>query len=377
MPPQQQQQSGGDDSLAPVWITLLFLATIYLIWFFAHQHIVAFVFKLTVWQGKLVTFFVNDPKLTANIYLMETIDPITVKWDQFIALIASVGNYLRYPFIVVLSVLGIWLYSSNIKLKFRKVHDMKTLRAQEQRNWTAIMPIVKEDLVEADINKGPWAMGMSPMEFARRHQLLRKDDAILDAPMPGMEMTAGVRRGDAKRVFTLQLGPYFDGFDKCPPHVCALAAVFVARISRDRAAATMIINTLNITWSQGKPNYAIARPVLKKYMNTELVQEVIARHAYLLTVMASLLEAARDDGVVPCSEFLWLKPTDRRLWYMLNCVGRQTPYSEVAGPFAHWKAEKSLGRPSLVPMIDEATRALEIAIKEVKLTPKELHQLEP
>jgi intracellular multiplication protein IcmP len=377
MPPQQQQQSGGDDSLAPVWITLLFLATIYLIWFFAHQHIVAFVFKLTVWQGKLVTFFVNDPKLTANIYLMETIDPITIKWDQFIALIASVGNYLRYPFIVVLSVLGIWLYSSNIKLKFRKVHDMKTLRAQEQRNWTAIMPIVKEDLVEADINKGPWAMGMSPMEFARRHQLLRKDDAILDAPMPGMEMTAGVRRGDAKRVFTLQLGPYFDGFDKCPPHVCALAAVFVARISRDRAAATMIINTLNITWSQGKPNYAIARPVLKKYMNTELVQEVIARHAYLLTVMASLLEAARDDGVVPCSEFLWLKPTDRRLWYMLNCVGRQTPYSEVAGPFAHWKAEKSLGRPSLVPMIDEATRALEIAIKEVKLTPKELHQLEP
>src|SRR3990167_5406800 len=98
---------------------------------------------------------------------------------------------------------------------------------------------------------------------------------------------------------------------------------------------------------------------------------------YFLTVMASLIEAARDDGVVPCSEFLWLKPTDRRLWYMLNCVGRQTPFSEVGGPFAHWKAEHSLGRPSLVPMIDEAIRALEIAIKQVKLLPKELHQLEP
>ncbi len=45
------------------------------------------------------------------------------------------------------------------------------------------------------------------MEFARKHQLLKKDDALLDNAMPGMEMTAGIRRGDAKRVFTLQLVP--------------------------------------------------------------------------------------------------------------------------------------------------------------------------
>ena len=132
-----------------------------------------------------------------------------------------------------------------------------------------------------------------------------------------------------------------------------------------------------MTWTSGKPNYAIAKPILKKYINTELVQEAIGKHAYLMTVMASLLQAARADGVVPCSEFLWLKPTDRRLWYMLNCVGRQTPFSEVAGPFAHWIAEKALRRPSMVPMIDEAIKALENGVKEVKLSPKELHQLEP
>lgn len=376
MPP-QQQQSGGDNSLAPVWITVFFMATAYLAWLFGHQHIVALVFKLNVWQATLVTFFVNDPRLTANIYVMKTIDPASVDWQQFVALTGSVGDYIRYPVILILVILAVWLYSTNIKLKFRRTHNTQTLRAQEQRNWNAIMPVIKEDLISEDITKGPWAMAMSPMEFARRHQLLRKEDAILDVPAPGMEMTAGVRRGDAKRVFTLQLGPYFDGFDRCPPHVCALAALFMARINRDRGSATLIMNTVNQTWSAGKPNYAIARPILKKYLNTELVQEAMAKHAYLLTVMASLIESARDDGVVPCSEFLWLKPTDRRLWYMLNCVGRQTPFSEVAGPFAHWKAERSLGRPSLVPMIDEATRALEIAIKQVKLLPKELHQLEP
>ena len=93
--------------------------------------------------------------------------------------------------------------------------------------------------------------------------------------------------------------------------------------------------------------------------------------------MASLLQASRDDGVVPSSEFLWLKPIDRRLWYVLNCVGRQTPYSEVAGPFAHWKAERAMKRKMLVPMVDEAIRALEIAIKEVKLSPEQLGELQP
>ena len=93
--------------------------------------------------------------------------------------------------------------------------------------------------------------------------------------------------------------------------------------------------------------------------------------------MSSLLHAARDDGVVPSAEFLWLKVKDRRLWYMLNSVGRQTPFAEVGGPFAHWRAEQEMGRSCRAPMIDEAIKALEIAVKEVKLSPKELARLEP
>jgi intracellular multiplication protein IcmP len=190
-------------------------------------------------------------------------------------------------------------------------------------------------------------------------------------------MTAGVRRGDAKRVFTLQLGPYWSGFDRCPPHAAALAAVFMARMNRDRAAASHILETLDKTGQSGKPDYGVAMSVIKKYQNAENVQSIVSKHAYLLTVLGSLLAGARDDGVVPSAEFLWLKTVDRRLWYMLNCIGRQTPFAEVAGPFAHWRAEKAMGRSSMVPMIDEAIKALEIAVKEVKISPQELQELEP
>lgn len=374
---QQQQQQGGDNSMAPVWITVLVFITAYIVWRTAHQYIVAFVFYLNVLQAKLVSLFVANPNLESNVYLMQTIDPSTVDWNQFIALTRSVGEYIRYPVIVVLVISAVILYKSNITLKFRRTHNMKTLRAQEQQNWLAIMPVIKEDLTNEDVSKGPWAMALTPMEFARKYNLLKKDDILLDSAVPGQEMTAGVRKGDAKRVFTLQLGPYWDGFERCPPQAYALAAVFMARMNRDRDSANLILQTLDKTTTAGKPDFSVARSVLKKHQNAANVQEILAKHAYLLTVMASLLEASRDDGVVPTSEFLWLKPIDRRLWYMLNSVGRQTPFAEVGGAFAHWRAEKEMGRRCLVPMIDEAIKALEMAIKDVKLSPKEMQELQP
>ena len=374
---QQQSPQTQDSGLGPVWIIVLLFFTIYIIWRFGHQHIVNAVFFINIWQAKLINLFLHNQALANKIYLMQTIDPATVDWNQLVDMTRDVGDFMRYPVVVVMIVLAVVLYKSNITLRFRRAHSMSTLRAQEQFHWPAIMPIVKEDLVSQDLNKGPWAMALTPLEFAKKYNLLRKDDALLDNPLPGEEMTAGIRRGDTKRVFTMQLGPYWDGFDHLSPQAYALAAVFIARMNRDRDAANHILKVLDMTFVSGKPDFSVAKPIMKKYQNSEIVQEIVAKHAYMLTVMGSLIEGARDDGVVPSSEFLWLKPIDRRLWYMLNCMGRQTPYAEVAGPFAHWRAEKVMGRKSLVPMIDEAIRALEIAIKEIKLTPRQMGELEP
>lgn len=374
---QQQSGGGGDNSMSVVWIMVLLFVTVFFIWKFSHQYIVSAVFQINIVQAKLVNLFLNDKILSERIFLMQTVDPAAVNWQQLVEMTGSIGDYMRYPVILVLIVLALVLYTSNITLKFKRAHNMNTLRAQEQHNWPAIMPIIKEDLVSQDVNKGPWAMALTPMEFARKYDLLKKEDVLLDNPLPGQEMTAGVRRGDAKRVFTMQLGPYWDGFEHCSPPAYALAAVFIARMNRDRDAANEILKALDTTFASGKLDYSVAKPIMKKYQNADNVQEVISKHAYMLTVLGSLLTAARDDGVVPSSEFLWLKPIDRRLWYMLNCMGRQTPFSEVAGPFAHWRAEKEMGRRSLVPMIDEAIKALEVAIKEVKLTPKQMGELQP
>lgn len=373
---QQQGQGGGDHSLAPVWIMALVLFSLYFVWKVWHVQIVAFIFYLNKVQAALVNVFLDEDKLRTYIYLMQTLDPRAVQFEQLVDFTNFIGSYIRYPVIAILVVLSLILYKSDRTLRYKKKHSMQSLKQQEQKNWSSIVPVVAVDLVAEDINTGPWAMALTPMEFARKHNLLKKNDVLLDNLIPGQEMTAGLRRGDAKRVFTLQLGPAFNGFMNTPDYVQALAAAFMARMNRDKKSAEEILSSLDKLYVSRNFKGTNYLSVLKKYENTEIVQEVCVKHAYLLTAMASLLQASRDDGVVPSSGFLWLKTVDRRLWYMLNCVGRQTPYAEVGGPFAHWRAEIVMGRSSRAPMIDEAIKALEIAIKEVKLTPKAMQRLE-
>lgn len=376
MAQQQQQQGGSDSGMAPVWIMILLFITVFLIWWQAHAYIVKTVFFFNIIQAKFLNIFLHKKTLTNAIFFMQSIEADKVDLSIMVYYTRVVGDFMRYVVIAVLGILAIYLYKSNIILKFRRAHSMDTLRQQEQFNWPAIMPVINEDLVATDIDEGPWAMASSPMQFAKKHNLLKQNDILLDKVVPGEEMTAGIHRGDAKRIFTLQLGGYFESFEKLRPHEKALAAIFLARMNRDRDSATMIMEHVDFASSQSsKIDFSIAEPILKKYQNNEAVQTIVNSHAYILTVLASLIEKAREDGVVPTSEILWLKTYDRRLWYILNCIGRQTPYAEVAGVFAHWKAEKLLKRRSLVPMIDEATKALEIAIKEVKISPKAMQEL--
>ena len=183
-----------------------------------------------------------------------------------------------------------------------------------------------------------------------------------------------LRRGLANKIFAMQLGPLWTGTDRLPPHVKALFAIFAARINADSKIALQLLSQLSASSKSNTLNYNGVDALLKKHENTKLVKKIVQSHSYVFTVMASMLEAARDDGVQASADFLWLKPMDRRLWYTLNTVGRQTPFIEVAGIFAHWIAEKEAGRKLIVPMIDEATNAVVLALKDVIYRPDEVEE---
>src|SRR5262249_22032318 len=148
-----------------------------------------------------------------------------------------------------------------------------------------------------------------------------------------------LKHGAAHRIMTLQLGSMWTDLAKLPIHIQALFAIFAARTNRDRAAADQLLLQISKSSENGHLDFTGTQELLAKNANNKLVRRVVGRHAYVYTVMASLLELSRIDGVLASAEFLWLKPLDRKLWYVLNTVGRQTAVPEIAGAYAHWLAE--------------------------------------
>lgn len=372
-----QQGNQNDHSMGILWGIAAVFATLGAIWYVFKAHIAYFYLLIKLYEIKFLSLFMSSAAL-ANID-NQTHNALmhagAIEFKDLIAIGASTGDYLRYPFVLLFIILAFIVYFGNTTRVFKHIYSMQQLAKLEKTNWPQITPVVDLNLVKEDINKGPWAMALSPMSFCKRFNLLEeirphRREAMARKDWDKIEVV--LKRGEANKLFALQLGPLWRGVAHLPPHTKALFAVFAARVNADSKAAANLLAQLNRS-SGAKLDMTGVDELLKKHADTKLVQQTIAPHAYVLTAMASMLAAARDDGVQASADFLWLKPVDRRLWYTLNTVGRQTPFVEVGGVFAHWLAEKEAGRKLFVPVVEEATKALEIALKEVVYRPDEVN----
>ncbi len=258
----------------------------------------------------------------------------------------------------ILFILGVIAYFCHATIRFRQKYNMQTLRQLESENWPQIQPVLSLDLVNEDIEKGAWAMAKMPLTYCKEHKIISLKEK------EGKEIWV-VEKGPAARLFILQLGPLWKDLFNLPIHVKALIVIFVARAERERDVAKHFLSQISASAASGKLDFTGINEQLIKYQNSKLLQWLRPRHAYVRTMMATLLEMARADGVLATSEFLWLKPVDRKLWYTLNSVGRQTSVVEVSGVFAHWKAEKALGRAMTTPMVKEAVKALDVCVDDI------------
>lgn len=366
-----QQASQPDGSSGILWgIAALFVFG-GAVWYLYKKYIIAAYFKLKLAEISLISFFTHNLDDVRTTII--TTDPEKFKVEDVMQVGAVVGAYLRIPFVLILIILAFVVYLGNSTRVFKRTYDMRVLANLEKVNWPQITPVLGLDLIGTDIDKGPWAMAMTPIQFCKRFGLIQEQRR---QPKEGMtrkeraQLEAILIRGAANKIFVVQLGPVWQGVEKLPPHAKALFAVFAARINNDTKSAAELLARISVS-SATKLDFTGTDALLKKHISTKGVQEIMQSHAYVLTVMAAMLAGARSDGVQASADFLWLKPIDRRLWYMLNTVGRQTPFVEVAGPFAHWVAEKESGRKLLVPFVEEATNALDIALKEIIYKPDE------
>lgn len=372
---------GGEDkdSFALLWIVAGIFIVGGLIWYFWSDKLkMAFIF-VKKYEAIAISFFVDNENVHRALQGlgMATPDMLTMEYATIIS--TFIGQYLMYPICFFLIVMALVMFRGSATMRFTKAYSMDTLVQQEKENYPQISPVADLTLIDEDINAGPWAMSQNQMQFARQEKLL-KVEMVVDrkAVWRGEGSTkATLIKEKAAQVFSSQLGPLWSGVNNLPPHTKALYAVFLARAEHDTDACRAYLMKLAKCAAKGNMDYEDTEAILKKYGNSKAAQMCHTKHAYVLTVMASMLVLARVDGVLASADFLWVKPVDRRLWYMLNCVGRQVVVPEIAGAFAHWLAEKEMGRALTVPMVDEAVIGLEKAIVSTVYILQEGEQVAP
>lgn len=373
MSQQSGGQNAGDQTSSFFWYVVLLAVAFILIWFYGKKYLVPPLFYLrsmeiylvdVILQGwNFIAGFLHLPQASTVefhkvLYFMQFSDARRVTLNQVEDISVFVGVYYRYPIMLIMGLLAYVSYFRHRSARFVNEYTMKSLRKEEVACWPDITPVVSLDLVKQDINEGPWAMAKLPLDFCKIHHLLRtfeKDGSTVWC----------INHGVAERLFVLQMGPRWEGVDRLPIHMKALFAIFVARISRDKEISNQLLEQIAKSSEMGQLNFDQVEAYAKRFSTHKVVQWTEGKHAYVYTVLATLLEIARVEGVLATSEFIWLKPLDRRLWYVLNSVGRWTPVVEVAGVYAHWVAEKKLRRALNTPVVNEAVLALDKAVGEI------------
>ena len=376
----QGEQKGQNQSLDFYLVILFVFAVVFALWHFQHKYIVLAVYKFRFYEGTFALWLMQASERVVELFgykipditelkelleYMKNIDPATVTWDEFAKTSTVFGGFFVYPAIVIAVMLSIYMGFFHAVARFLTTFTMGLLSESQQDLWSQYTPIMGQNLVDTDINKGPWAMALRPLDFAEKYNI------IFPEKTSDGKTIARLKKGDAHQVFSMQMGPLWTGLENLPPYALALFAAFCAKAENDDAGARKLLNQISRSSHSGKLDFGGTRELLVTHVKSKKVGRAVGPHAYLLTVMAEMLELARTDGVLANADFLWLKLVDRRLWLMLSSVGRQTPFAEVAGPFAHWKIEKRLRRKLKTPMVNEAVIALDAALSQIIYNPED------
>ena len=351
----ENKTSSSDDLFL---IIIVIMALLFAIWYFVGNEIKYLYLYYKIITIKLISIVYSTDEINKLISFIEKtpIQEITLK-D-----LGQIGNYVNsfftIPLVAFISYRTYNIYN-NLKIhKFSHKHSMKSLAIQEVKNWKYIAPVINRDLVKEPLYKGRFAMAKKPSQYAIENNLLS---------VPNNLKT--LDKDKAIICFQKQLGKPISSYEQMKPQEKAIFLILVAVLVEDNKSAMDCINNLAEQSSKlnrkTMPSFQSTKQ-FEKYLSSEKVKQIINSHSFAYTMIIDLYIQVKKLGVLPSSYFVWLKPRDRKLWYVLNCVGRKVSFVEVAGIFSHYKTEEKLNQALIEPYVKPAVDGLEIALAEVK-----------
>ena len=316
-----------------------------------------------------------------------SLDPASLTWERMSAILSYTGKWMRWPFALFLLLLSATaIFMGRVKKLIRRL-NMESLLHHNAESFPCLLPIVGRGnylLSPKSYDTGYWRIARSPLQFAVEHGLLMDDagnafvpDQVLRRGLGHMDSAAyGHARLDevkTQEVLRVQLGPVYGGISSLSPCRKALAAAFMAYAGGDKKEAVALLDALSRSYTEKDDPPActvLADAEFQKQMDATLdthkgilSDKSIARHsAFELVWFMALLTRARKKGVLASSQFLFLRPLDRSLWYALNQCGGRAAWAEGFAAWAHYAAEEKAGFALSEPKLGQAVKALRDAL---------------
>ncbi len=378
-------------------VPLLIALMLYLIWYLFGARILILSFR---WSQMPFEYFARLPEflypngITYEYALvakqLKTAHAYHYSWSTFVQILSLWGYTLRLLLIPCLVMMTIMKWRLPINHKYRRSLNLKQLADQNSELFPAIKVALGKNLHRSDPYSGPWRIADDYINFAAFNGLLLYKGSAVPAIT---EAQRGYTIAEKRRMlfrhfsymnldesktdalFTNQLGLPWRGIDCLHPCVRALGVALMCMTaggshrSKGRNLLDQISATFTTTHRKEKPVYSCdlthVNDLLSEVESIKPIQHILNSHAYTNTVFIALLIAARNKaGKVPPALFLWLRITDRTLWYTLHPIGGLKPWCEGAAGWCHHLTEQEIGKSVSTPSIEGATDALRTALAE-------------
>ena len=332
------------------------IAFFFIMWFVFHDPLAKLLLRIGLWlmYPLKLTLGWYEPGLFSGMEgeIQRSMTGGTLKLvdiSVLVGLSSWMGTYYRWPLLVLMGWFA-WKTWRHPIIHLHTAHTFESLIRYQSLTWKEIVPVANLDLCED--TSPAWRP-------ARRCVDLAKENGLIHARLLKLE--------EAWIFLGKQLGERFT-MAGMKPHEQALFAVFAARIARDKKESAALLNNLNESCRKtGLPDCAVAKDMFEKYRVDKRVLAKIKGFGYTRTVLFQMLvEARRYDGKLPTSNFIWLKPVDRTLWYALDRAPVDVERFQVAvfaegmAVASQWQAEALAIKHGLrmgVTQIDSETRA--------------------
>lgn len=289
-----------------------------------------------------------------------------------------VGRCYRWVLAPLMLLMAWHIMRKNVLEKYRRRLNMWQLVQNNAADFPCLAPIVKVGpITEQPYGSGSWAVARAPVQYLVENGILLDPDGRAYPPetvlsQDGLPRPDSPALGQANQIAVNkltglligQLGQRFDGdLGKLPDYQKGLALALIAHALDRKDVAFKALDQLSLSWDKDthRVNVAGADELLIDLMGSltpQYIPEVERHKTYVNVWFMALLKWARVKGALPSSLWIWLRPTDRILFYSLNQLGGRTAWTESAGPWSHFLAESAAGKTLETPEISRASNGI-------------------